>query len=1071
MAPHDRLLSDDALGGAGAPRVSIASAKSAAQSPRASAAHDGRWQDIYPNLTGPQRLELLALADQQGVVYAHQLPETRKNGEPRKDSSDSVLRALMRGQTEHLERVQCVSDVAEDTDGDLDEHEREVVARALATPDVFLLRGSSGTGKCRLAAEIARRAAKTGERVLVTALRSSTLDRVLEKVIADQGIYALRLVGPGESIDGLPPVIRALTLAERDNHCISFARERAETDIDAQRKRADCLRKIEPVWEDLLQLGEAIEPLTTRMEEIDRAIAATAHEVEQEAAAWESQTSTPTPFTASYGSFLASCRESQTQLQGALSAVERELQRNEQQLAEYTLRRDAIVRLIDARRSWQVWRWDWWAALLHPRLASRLGKHENEIRTAQSASDEIREKVRRLTEELEHSQQHQQAEQGARLATEVARRLKELEDAKGDLRQEVRDLETRWFAACQKLEPTVARPTACCRDAVVAAKDLWKIQVETAECGAQFSGRWAQWLEGTRSLPHWEYANVVGALMSTLCGSPSSLDHEASSCDLLIVLEAEQASEAELFRMTARAHRWVLVGEPASEGDRPHLNGPPDVQSVSAGAATHASSLSFSATRFHRLWRVLEPDLRRLPYRWTLERGRLRCRFQDVPPERRPWLQLEKVADCPEVELHILAPPDALSSLAEIVFPAEFSLSQAKAYVYRELQELALVPAWPNVSWAEGANEAVARLGEVPISDVLRCPLEPGVTECVAAMAATSRDGSGTAWQTVSLEFSRAAGWDRRRAEAWLNRHLDVRDLGRTAHLDVTRRMHPDLAAFVSRLLSRKANGSDATPPHSAEHSAEANGRIPHVEFVAVPPFPRQEESNHRHVRDRTRRSAAQTGSAQALPTSGAGLEVCLNDPRHRQRLPPQLALRCANGFANYAEAQAVVHTLETLADAPATACTCREPRSKHDCVGVVALYPGQVELIRTLVEQSQKLTHGKLPVQFGTPEDFRDRECGVLILSLTRSHLHRAVTFGDDPRMLELALTRGRSRLIIFGDAGTLARRSAWSGSLDHLDASAAEREHMLITRLVEYMRSPGCRSQTAQEPRSGTP
>ena len=94
MAPHDRLRSDDALGGAGAPRVSAASAKSAAQPPRASAARDGLWQDIYPHLTGPQQLELLALADRQGVVYAHQLPEARKDGDSGKDSSDSALRAL-----------------------------------------------------------------------------------------------------------------------------------------------------------------------------------------------------------------------------------------------------------------------------------------------------------------------------------------------------------------------------------------------------------------------------------------------------------------------------------------------------------------------------------------------------------------------------------------------------------------------------------------------------------------------------------------------------------------------------------------------------------------------------------------------------------------------------------------------------------------------------------------------------------------------------------------------------------------------------------------------------------------
>ncbi len=130
MAPHDRLRSDDALGGAGAPRVSAASAKSAAQPPRASAARDGLWQDIYPHLTGPQQLELLALADRQGVVYAHQLPEARKDGDSGKDSSDSALRALCAANSGILNEFGLLRRRAKILNGDLDEHEREAIARA-----------------------------------------------------------------------------------------------------------------------------------------------------------------------------------------------------------------------------------------------------------------------------------------------------------------------------------------------------------------------------------------------------------------------------------------------------------------------------------------------------------------------------------------------------------------------------------------------------------------------------------------------------------------------------------------------------------------------------------------------------------------------------------------------------------------------------------------------------------------------------------------------------------------------------------------------------------------------------
>ena len=75
-------------------------------------------------------------------------------------------------------------------------------------------------------------------------------------------------------------------------------------------------------------------------------------------------------------------------------------------------------------------------------------------------------------------------------------------------------------------------------------------------------------------------------------------------------------------------------------------------------------------------------------------------------------------------------------------------------------------------------------------------------------------------------------------------------------------------------------------------------------------------------------------------------------------------------------------------------------------------------------------ITSPPLPIEFGTPDVFREREFPIVLLSLTRSPAHRAVSFGEDPRMLELALTRARARLILFGDAGALARRggvSSW--------------------------------------------
>src|SRR5260370_36179614 len=88
--------------------------------------------------------------------------------------------------------------------------------------------------------------------------------------------------------------------------------------------------------------------------------------------------------------------------------------------------------------------------------------------------------------------------------------------------------------------------------------------------------------------------------------------------------------------------------------------------------------------------------------------------------------------------------------------------------------------------------------------------------------------------------------------------------------------------------------------------------------------------------------------------------------------------------------------------------------------------------------------------LETGGPAAFRQRECPVMLVSLTRSHTHRAVTFGDSPQTLALALTRARDRLLLFGDPGTLVRRSQWLGRLGHMDEAAAARVRGLVAQRV---------------------
>jgi hypothetical protein len=367
-------------------------------------------------------------------------------------------------------------------------------------------------------------------------------------------------------------------------------------------------------------------------------------------------------------------------------------------------------------------------------------------------------------------------------------------------------------------------------------------------------------------------------------------------------------------------------------------------------------------------------------------------------------------------------------ALAEVIFPAAVSITEAKRFIYTQLEELAAETTGRCAYWIEEPSRLVFQLADETIPPSEAVLLEAGVRELIGIRPGADVVADGPVhWQTIALEFARDEGWDRARAAAWVQRRLGARDLGRTARLDAAHRLHPHLCAFLSHLAF--SGGYREFPVHAL------NGCRPRVEFVAVPPL--REPG----------KSASPSRSVPLPRKGGAGLEIDLADPRQRTRLPADvLPALPAKGLVNYAEAKAIVQALSAFA-----ADTSREI---GQTIGVVVLYPAQVALLQLLIRGTAATT---LNVAIDTPEAFREREYAVVFLGLTRSHSHRAVSFGDTPETLALAMSRARSQLVLFGDPGSLARRSLWDGPVEHLDASSAARERDLISRLVQYLEGGG--------------
>src|SRR5262249_35406741 len=160
---------------------------------------------------------------------------------------------------------------------------------------------------------------------------------------------------------------------------------------------------------------------------------------------------------------------------------------------------------------------------------------------------------------------------------------------------------------------------------------------------------------------------------------------------------------------------------------------------------------------------------------------------------------------------------------------------------------------------------------------------------------------------------------------------------------------------------------------------------------VEVPAPSKQADGN------RDRRSNA---AAPALRKGGAGLEIDLADPRQRDRLPPEFRGGLPDrGIVNFFEAQAVVRYLAALAiQPPEPAGNSAEPATAGPSMAVLALYGSQADLIRRLVAQTPALASPRFKLEIGTPALMRQREADLVLVSMTRSHTHRPVAFGENP-------------------------------------------------------------------------
>lgn len=132
--------------------------------------------------------------------------------------------------------------------------------------------------------------------------------------------------------------------------------------------------------------------------------------------------------------------------------------------------------------------------------------------------------------------------------------------------------------------------------------------------------------------------------------------------------------------------------------------------------------------------------------------------------------------------------------------------------------------------------------------------------------------------------------------------------------------------------------------------------------------------------------------------------------------------------------------------------------------VGVISPYRAQVQLLRRMIRQSEALRPYRRLVSVGTVDGFQGQERDVVVISLVRANAGGEIGFLRDLRRMNVAITRARMKLIILGDAATLAHHPFYRRLREYVDETSSHPAALPVAG------SPSA-GQVSQEEKDTTP
>lgn len=624
--------------------------------------------------------------------------------------------------------------------------EADAVTRALACRDLFVIDTTDRIVRERVIADLARTAARRGERVLVLSPSSHAADHIAEQSAAPE-FKLIRAVGPDEQGHRLPPALFRMTSHDMGSARVErMKREAADTITQLSPKlppltaAADALARMRELVERIDGIERERDSLKARIEDLDR----------------EVRFESGTPFADKLTALKADAEIALQPLTEARNKAQGEHQ------AKAAAKAAALRHIADERAE----------AAKKPGFLSRLfGKTRPPVDFAEleKKANEIEREVKSLAEvetkavtALESATKTANTKLDRVIVAEVAARRAEIdqrlaalavdrEKVGGDFRDQIPYVFAAGFGVVTPDAAAVTRVTAT----VLTAK-------------ASVEGPLAAARERLDDLTH-NGAETIRRLLTearVVVGKPGSLDadpalkgHDSEngpSFNLLVLDHAEQLTEQDFANLSRLADRWVLAGDTSGPQD-PRANG---------------SRHSGRPVLLSRIARLLDREP------WNVEGDYLVCRLAHLTPDQRKQITREPLLDHPHIELRVAADENGQAVLAEVAFPASTPIADAKQFLIRETENVLLRPLGEHVWHKTDGRLSICWPAAEAGTDETWIELEPGVREKVI--------GLGPAAYTAAIDFDPAVEWDAEKAEAWLAARVPASSSSRLAVLPRT---------------------------------------------------------------------------------------------------------------------------------------------------------------------------------------------------------------------------------------------------------------------------------------------